>query len=449
MNEQVRSYIFTIDGPSGSGKSTTARLVAKRLGLRHIDTGAMYRAVTVRARASGIDPGDGAACGELARRLAVEFRPGPGGEPRVFVGEEDVTVAIRSPEITAAVSAVSAHPEVRAAMVKRQRDLAAKGGIILEGRDIGSVVLPWADVKIYLDASLSVRAARRLAELTAAGVSTTQEEVERDLVRRDTLDASREASPLVCPIGAWVVDTTSVTINEQVERVIALGEDAARERSPEARTRPRDKRRRLVYRLICAFAALVYHALYGMRVTRIFRPVPGENYLFASNHRSYADPPAVSSRLPREVHFVAKETLFKIPLLGALIRYLNSFPIKRGVFDREAIAHATRLLNDGKSVLIFPEGGRIRDAEFGPARSGVGVLAINTGVPVVPVFVEGTDHLDECLRRKRRFRVIQGRPIRIPAALAAEYRERDDRTLYRRHSEMVLAAIKALKDGAA
>jgi 1-acyl-sn-glycerol-3-phosphate acyltransferase len=285
--------------------------------------------------------------------------------------------------------------------------------------------------------------------LQSAGVSTTLEDVERDLVRRDTLDASREASPLVCPIGAWVVDTSSATIDEQVQRVITLGEEAARERSPEARTRPASRRKRLMYRLICAFAAFVYHVFFGMRVTRILKPVPGENYLFASNHRAYADPPAVSSRLPREVHFVAKASLFKIPGLGALIRYLNSFPINRGVFDREAIAHATALLNDGRSVLIFPEGGRVRDVDFGPARSGVGFLAINTGVPVVPVFVEGTDHLDECFLRKRPFRVIQGRPIRIPAALAAEYRSRDDRTLYRRHSDMVLAAIKALKDGSA
>jgi len=148
------------------------------------------------------------------------------------------------------------------------------------------------------------------------------------------------------------------------------------------------------------------------------------------------------------VHFVAKGSLFKTPVLGPLIRYLNAFPIRREMFDREAMAHAVDVLKKGECVLIFPEGGRIRDREFGSARSGVGYLAIQTGAPVVPCFVEGTNYLHLCLFRLRRFRVIQGRPIRIPHALAEEYRRQDDKGLYRRHSEMVMAAIRALKDGA-
>jgi cytidylate kinase len=448
VNDRVRSYIFAIDGPSGSGKSTTARLVAAKLGLRHIDTGAMYRAVTLHAMQEGIDPGDGPRLGALAERLAIEFTPGRDGPPAVRVGARDVTADIRSSAVTAAVSAVSAHPEVRRAMVKRQRALSAGGGVILEGRDIGSVVLPWADVKIYLDASLRVRAERRYAELSRAGVTTSVDDVERDLLRRDTLDASREASPLVCPVGAWVVDTSDVTIDEQVDRVIALAEEAARERTPESRTRPAARRTRFVYGLITAFVAMIYHVVFGMRLKRYFRPDPGDNYLFASNHRAYGDPPAVSCRLPREVHFVAKDTLFHVPVLGPLIRYLNAFPIRREVFDREAMAHAVKLLNAGESVLIFPEGGRIHGEDLGSARSGVGYLAIQTGVPVVPIFIEGTNHLHLCLFRRRRFRVIHGRPIRIPAALAAQYRDQDDRALYRRHADMVLAAIRALKDGA-
>lgn len=444
MDDRTRSFIFAVDGPSGSGKSTTARLVAQRLGLRHIDTGAMYRVVTLCAREAGIDTGDGEKLGRLAARLAINLDAPSEDGPRVRVGERDVTSEIRSPDITAAVSAVSAHPQVRAAMVKRQRELAAKGGVILEGRDIGSVVLPWADVKIYLDASLRVRAERRHAEMTRAGVSITVEDVERDLTRRDTLDASREASPLVCPVGAWVVDTTHVTIDQQVQRVIDLGDEAARERI--AADRP--QRKRFIYRAICAFVALIYHVVFGMRVKRILRPEPGQHYLFASNHRAYSDPPAVSCRLPREVHFVAKDSLFRTPVLGPLIRYLNAFPIRREMFDREAMAHAVDVLKNGECVLIFPEGGRIRDRDFGNARSGVGYLAIQTGAPVVPCFVEGTNHLHLCLFRLRRFRVIQGRPIRIPRALAEEYRRQDDKGLYRRHSEMVMAAVRALKDGA-
>jgi cytidylate kinase len=444
VDETVRSLVIAIDGPSGSGKTTTAREVARRLGLRHIDTGAMYRAVTLVARERGIDPGDGERLGALARELDIGASAGADGLPVVSVGGRDVTAAVRSPEVTAGVSAVSAHRSVRAAMVRRQRELAAGGGAILEGRDIGSVVLPWADVKVYLDASVGVRARRRQAELAAAGATVAVEEVERDLLRRDTLDSSREESPLVRPIGAWVVDTSGLTIDEQVLRVVTLARETA-ERAPSADI-PAAPGKRFTWRAVTGLVALFYTLVFGMRLRRHFRGVPGENYIFASNHVAYTDPPAVGCRLPREVHFVAKDSLFRNPVLGPTIRYFNAFPIRRGVFDREAMNTAVNLLRRGHSVMIFPEGGRVAGGELGPARSGVGYLALESGVAVVPVYVEGTDRLHECLVRRTRIRVVHGRPIRIPPALLSEYRGREDRTLYRRHSEMVMAAIQALKE---
>ncbi|MCI0452748.1 MAG: 1-acyl-sn-glycerol-3-phosphate acyltransferase, partial [Candidatus Latescibacteria bacterium] len=138
--------------------------------------------------------------------------------------------------------------------------------------------------------------------------------------------------------------------------------------------------------------------------------------------------------------------LFKIWWLGPIIRFYNSFPIKRGVFDREAMATSLAILERGRSLLIFPEGGRIAGGELGSARSGVGYLAIRSGVPVVPCYVEGTDRLRDCLIRKSRVRVIHGKPIRIPVGLLDEYRSQDDRAIYRRHSDTVMAAIQALKE---
>ncbi len=444
--ELLRTFSITIDGPSGSGKTTTARLVAKKLGLRHVDTGAMYRAATLIAIERGVDLGDSDRLGPLADELEIFVETDAGGEPRVRIGSRDVTEAVRSPEVTAAVSAVSAHRSVRAAMVRRQRTLAEKGGVILEGRDIGSVVLPWADVKIYLDASVRVRAERRHAELTRAGVTATVEDVARDLERRDSLDASREASPLVRPVGAWLVDTSNATIEGEVDRVASIAREAAEERARVlARTTPK-QRMRVPYHAVILFVRTVYFVLFGLRWKSLFKPEPTQHYLFASNHISYFDPPAVSITLPREVHFVAKDSLFKIWWLGPLIRFLNAFPIKRGVFDREAMSTALSLLESGQSVLIFPEGGRITGGELGAARSGVGYLAVLSGVPVVPAYLEGTDRLKDCFLRKSRVRVIHGKPIRIPAGLLDEYRAQDDRALYRRHSEMVLAAIQALKE---
>jgi 1-acyl-sn-glycerol-3-phosphate acyltransferase len=143
---------------------------------------------------------------------------------------------------------------------------------------------------------------------------------------------------------------------------------------------------------------------------------------------------------------VAKASLFKIPVFGPMIRWVNAFPIRRGMFDREAMGQALKILLANRNVLIFPEGGRIIGGELGTARSGVGFLAVQSGAPVVPVFVEGTNRLLDCLLRRQRFQVIHGRPIRIPPPLLAEIQAMDERTAYRRHSDMVMAAIAALRD---
>jgi 1-acyl-sn-glycerol-3-phosphate acyltransferase len=270
--------------------------------------------------------------------------------------------------------------------------------------------------------------------------------VERDLARRDSFDASREESPLVRPIGAWRVDTSELTIEEQVERVVALAREEAGRRALTLARPGTAAHKRLIWRLVTGLVALLATVLFGMRVRRRFRPDPAENYLFASNHRSYADPPAVGCRLPREVHFVAKDSLFRNRLFGKVIRTFNAFPIRRGVFDREAMQTAADLLARGRSVLMFPQGGRVFGDDLGPARGGVGYLAIQSGVPVVPVYVSGTDRLRECLRRRTRILVVQGPPIRVPPPLCEEYRAADDRTVYRRYGDMVMAAIQALKE---
>ena len=446
--DALAAFTIAIDGPSGSGKTTTARLAARALGFRHMDTGAMYRAVTLLALERGVDSGDGAGLGALACSLDISFTVNEDGTQRVHAAGRDVSEEIRTPAVTAAVSAVSAHRAVRAAMVRRQRELAEHGGVILEGRDIGSVVLPWADVKVYLDASVMVRAERRHAELTAAGTVASLAEVARDLERRDALDASRETSPLIRPIGAWLVDTSHLSIAEQVERVLQLARHESEERALALAREGGPQRKSFKWRACTGVVAVMYEVLFGMRVVRAYRGEPAQNYLFASNHISNADPPAVSCRLFREVHFVAKASLFRVPLLGPLIRWVNAFPIRRGVFDREAMNEALSLLRANRNLLIFPEGGRVQGPDLGKPKSGVGFLAVQSGVPVVPVYVEGTDHLRECLLRRRRFRVTHGRPIRIPAGLLAEVQAMDERTAYRRMSEMVMAAIQAMQDAA-
>lgn len=205
--------VIAIDGPAGSGKSTIARRLASRLGLEYLDTGAMYRAVTFAALRRGLDPGDRA---DVARIVGdIELAVGPDG---VVVDGVDATIEIRGPEVTRAVSLVAANPDVRTEMVRRQREWAGeRGGGVLEGRDIGTVVFPDAALKVYLTARPEVRAERRSKEVAELSYET----VAADLARRDALDQGREASPLAEAADALVVDTSDLGIDEVVEDLAA------------------------------------------------------------------------------------------------------------------------------------------------------------------------------------------------------------------------------------
>lgn len=205
--------IVTLDGPGGTGKSTVSRAVAAQSGLPHLDTGAYYRAATLAALESGVDPADGDAVSEVVSRSTFAQADG-----RMYVDGRDVSVDIRSERVTAAVSAVSAHPEVREALVELQRAWVDEhGGGVVEGRDIGSVVFPDATIKVFLNASPEVRARRRAME-----TGEPLDEVLADLNRRDLIDSTRTASPLTIPAGAVVIDTSELGFAEVVETLLAL-----------------------------------------------------------------------------------------------------------------------------------------------------------------------------------------------------------------------------------
>lgn len=218
---RLQGKIIAIDGPAGAGKSTTAKLLAERLNYVYLDTGAMYRALTWFALENGIEPSDGARLTQVATRVPLEFKP-TDGINRVFFNGVDVTEQIRTPEVTLHVSEVAAHPGVREAMVARQRQISEKGSVVAEGRDTTTVVFPKADFKIYLDASVRERAQRRLLELTGKGFTTTLEDQEADIRRRDEYDSNRAHSPLTRAKDALVVDTTNLSIDEQVDRILSL-----------------------------------------------------------------------------------------------------------------------------------------------------------------------------------------------------------------------------------
>lgn len=224
MNKRL---VIAIDGPAGAGKSSVARQVAHRLGYVYIDTGAMYRAITLLALEQGLDLSNEELLVNLARRTRIELAPTPPDEPiGVRVNGRDVSLAIRQPEVTQAVSLVSSHARLRELMVDQQRRLGVGGGVVMDGRDIGTVVFPQADCKIFLTASVEERARRRHLECESRGIASTLEAQIADIQRRDAYDSSRAASPLVQAPDAVLLDTTGLSKDKVIDRILGIIREA-------------------------------------------------------------------------------------------------------------------------------------------------------------------------------------------------------------------------------
>ncbi len=213
----MRKLIIAIDGPSGAGKGTVARAVAAELGYRHVDSGAMYRAVGWKALRDGVLLDDEAAVAGIAEASAIDI-----SASQVAIDGTDITRAIRTPEIDRAAASVARLPRVRSILVERQRSMGAEGGIVMEGRDIGTVVFPCADVKVYLDADAEERARRRASDPSHTGVPSGVSEVATLLRERDRIDSTRAASPLQAASDATVLDTTGEPVAAVVARVLAM-----------------------------------------------------------------------------------------------------------------------------------------------------------------------------------------------------------------------------------
>jgi len=211
--------IIAIDGPSGAGKSSSSRQLAERLGYRYIDTGALYRVIGLLAWERQMSPDDAEGLAALCRNLPLRFVSEPTGV-RLFLGERDITMAIRQPEVSQLASKVSAQPAVRQELLTLQRQMGQDGGVVLEGRDIGTVVFPDADVKFFLDAAPEERGQRRYRELQQQGATTTLETTLREMAERDQRDSGREHAPLLRGEEAIVVDTTTLSLDEVVHLLL-------------------------------------------------------------------------------------------------------------------------------------------------------------------------------------------------------------------------------------
>jgi len=395
----MKPFVLAIDGPAGAGKSVTARAVAERLGLRHVDSGAMYRAVGWLARSKGVALDNERAILALLDRVRLEAAPDGLRADGVLVEPH-----IRSGEAGEAASIVALHQRLRQRLVLLQRSLAASPGLVMEGRDIGTVVFPKADLKLFLTASVEARAQRRHAELSAWGEAADLAAIEAMIRDRDRRDEERAASPLRAAPDAIPMDTTALALEEQVDLATHWARLAMA--GPGKMT--------AIFRFGHDFAH--WFGVLGMRF-RIegLEHIPRSGPLIvACNHISFWDPPLVGSSIPRVIHFIAKAELFENRLLGGLISRYNAIPIHRGVQARRGLRGAEDILANGGAVLIFPEGTRSKTSTFLPPKPGVTRLAAVTRSPIVPARIFGSRQIRRSMLRQVLVRIAFGAPMMPP-----------------------------------
>jgi len=390
--------IITIDGPSGTGKSTVAKGVAKRLGLAFFDTGAMYRSLAWLVLKEGIDPADQAKVVGLLPQFQYEVKSASGEERRYFVQNIEVTSPIRAQAVSTAASQIAVYPEVRQALVKIQRTFGHAVDAVFEGRDMGTVVFPDADLKIFLTAKPEVRAERRYRELTHKfpDLSMSREEILREIEERDQADSTRAISPLKQAEDAVLIDTSDLTVQQVIEKIASLKPCKLAGRLPKMK---------FSYRIVYLLVRFFFKCCFRLRIygTEHFRSGAA---VIAANHASYYDPPVLSISCPEEIHFLARKSLFEIPLFGRLIRILNSHPVARSASDIQTFKTMLGLLAEGKKLILFPEGKRSYNGDLLPLERGLAFLVQKAKCRVIPAYIQGTF---EAWPRGRKFPKLFGR----------------------------------------
>lgn len=412
-----------LDGPSGAGKSTIAKSIAAKLGFVYVDTGALYRSIAYYVINNGGDVKDTEQVISMLPQVDVKLKYRRKAQCVILCGE-DVSDKIRTPEISMGASAVSAIPEVREFLFDLQRSIAAENDIIMDGRDIGTVVLPNADVKIFLTASAEERANRRFKELQEKGDPSTYEEVLADINQRDYNDTHREIAPLKKADDAVEVDSTSLTLEETVDEIARIiGEKTGakpkekKERKPLldfSDVKPVKRGNKLspvkmfFYNLLRYIVIFLFHCYYDLKFEgKENLPKDGSN-IFASNHRSMLDPVliALPNRVPNS--FMAKEELFQGKKAFVwLIKTFGAFPVSRGKGDTSAITMSVEKLEQGRNLVIFPEGTRSYDGKVGKGKTGVALIAALAQVPVIPVGI----NFEGKLKFRKKIVVHFGKPI--------------------------------------
>ena len=386
---------IAIDGPGGAGKSSLAKAVAAKLGIIYVDTGALYRTIGLYMLRSGIDPKDEASVTAALPLFTLELQF-VNGKQTILLNGEDVGDSIRTPEVSMAASAVSAIGSVREYLLNTQRDTAKKNSVIMDGRDIGTVILPNAEIKIFLTASPEARAKRRYDELIAKGQTVTYEKVYSEMVERDTNDSTRALAPCVPAEDAIMLDNSNITAEETVDAVLKI-------------VKKNSKRTFYMkaHRIVAPFIRFFFR-IKAEGLENIPKDTP---IMFCSNHISAKDPVIIAASCRRQITFMAKKELFSVPLVGWLMKKLEAVKLDRSGSDIGAIKAAVGVLEKGGALAIFPQGHRYPGVN--PAttetKNGAALIAYRSGADIVPVCIKLSGFKYRFLRRKT---IIFGKPIK-------------------------------------
>lgn len=403
---------IAIDGPAGAGKSTIAKSVAKDLGIIYLDTGAMYRATAYYAISLGIDVKDEEKVAQMLETLEMDITYDEGGAQQIIVCGINTTPFLREHYMSKAASDISALPCVRYKMVDLQRNFAKTHDVVLDGRDIGTFVLPDANCKFYLDATPEERANRRFAELESKGESVDYDTLLQDIKQRDYNDSHREVAPLKRADDADYVDTTSMAIDDVVAHVKEVVHIKMKEKnSPEQNTQNHEstiipssemdaktlerikdyykpRKSFATYRFLRFILRPLQCVLWPTKVVNPENAKKVKGAIFTCNHYSKID-----SLIPyftlfkKEAHALAKYELFTNPIAGWFLHIMGAIPVRRGEADIESVKQVLKVLKSDKQLLIFPEGTRNKEGtqEMAEFKTGTARFAIKTKVPIVPM----------------------------------------------------------------
>lgn len=389
---------IAIDGPGGAGKSTVAKAVAAKLGIIYVDTGALYRTIGYFMLKNGISPTDAEMVSNNLSKFTLDMKF-ENGRQIILLDGTDVGDTIRTPEVSMAASAVSAIPSVRDYLLNMQRDIAAKNSVIMDGRDIGTVILPNAEVKIFLTASPEARARRRYNELIAKGQSVTYESVYDEMVTRDKNDSTRDIAPCKPAEDAIILDNSDMNLEESVEAILKIIKGAKKKSKKTAYMK--------THRIVAPFIRFFNR----IRVTGL-ENVPKEGgYIVCSNHIAAKDVFLIGASFRRQLRFIAKKELFSIPIVGSVMKAFGAVKLDRGGKDVAAIKKSVEVLKEGDLLAIFPQGHRYPgvDPRKTEVKNGVSLIAYRSGADILPVFIQTKNNR---YRIFRRVNIIIGKPIR-------------------------------------